>query len=50
VCSEIAEYALGGMNNRIFASKYKLQLPDPEVIRLEIENERNRLLEMKIVE
>jgi predicted nuclease of restriction endonuclease-like (RecB) superfamily len=46
----IAEYALGGMTNRIFASKYKLQLPDPEVIRLEIENERNRLLEMKIVE
>jgi predicted nuclease of restriction endonuclease-like (RecB) superfamily len=46
----IAEYALGGMNNRIFASKYKLQLPDPEVIRSEIENERNRLWEMKIIE
>ena len=45
----IAEYALGGMNNKIFAAKYKLQLPDPEIIKLEIENERNRLLEMKIV-
>lgn len=45
----VVEYALGGMSNRIFASKYKLQLPDPEVLRAEIENERQRLVEMKII-
>jgi len=44
----VVEYALGGMNNRIFASKYRLQLPDPEVLKAEIEHERHRLLEMKI--
>jgi len=42
----IVEYALGGMNNRIFASKYKLQLPDPEVLKSEIEHEKQRFLEM----
>ncbi|MCI0496100.1 PDDEXK nuclease domain-containing protein [candidate division KSB1 bacterium] len=46
----IVEYALGGMNNKIFASKYKLQLPAPEILRAEIEHETQRLLEMKIVE
>ena len=46
----VVEYALGGMNNRIFASKYRLQLPDPEVLKAEIEHEKQRLLEMKIVE
>jgi hypothetical protein len=45
----VVEYALGGMNNRIFASKYKLQLPDPEVLKTEIEHEKQRLLEMKIL-
>ncbi|MBI3813531.1 MAG: DUF1016 domain-containing protein [Nitrospinae bacterium] len=45
----VVEYALGGMNNRIFASKYKLQLPDTKVLRTEIEHEKQRLLEMKIV-
>jgi len=45
----VVEYALGGMSNRIFASKYKLQLPDPELLKTEIENERQRLIEMKIV-
>ncbi|GFP40691.1 hypothetical protein HKBW3S47_02388, partial [Candidatus Hakubella thermalkaliphila] len=44
------EYALCGMSNKIFASKYRLQLPDPEVLKSEIEHERQRLLEMKIVE
>ena len=44
----VVEYALGGMSNRIFASKYKLQLPDPEVLKAEIEHEKQRLLEMKI--
>ena len=46
----VVEYALGGMNNRIFASKYRLQLPDPKVLKAEIEHERQRLLEMKITE
>ena len=45
----VVEYALGGMNNKIFASKYKLQLPDPKTIRKEIEREKQKLLEMKIV-
>ncbi|MCJ7813635.1 PDDEXK nuclease domain-containing protein, partial [bacterium] len=46
----VVEYALGGMSNRIFASKYKLQLPDPEVLKVEIEHEKQRLIEMKILE
>ena len=46
----VVEYALGGMSNRIFASRYKLQLPDPEVLRTEIEHEKQRFLETKIVE
>lgn len=46
----VVEYALGGMNNKIFASKYKLRLPDTKVLRTEIEHEKQRLLEMKIVE
>ena len=45
----VVEYALGGLDNKIFASKYKLRLPDPEVLRAEIELERRRLLEMKIL-
>lgn len=45
----VVEYALGGMSNKIFASKYKLQLPDPQVLKTEIENERQRLLEMNII-
>ncbi len=36
-------YALGGLNNKVFASRYKLQLPDPEILRCEIEAERRRL-------
>jgi len=44
----VVEYALGGMSNRIFASKYKLQLPETELLKAEIEHERQRLLEMKI--
>lgn len=45
----VVEYALGGMSNKIFASKYKLQLPDPKLLQTEIEHERKRLLEMNIV-
>ncbi len=39
----VAHYALGGLSDRIFASRYRLQLPDPEVLRREIEAERRRL-------
>jgi len=46
----VVEYALGGMSNRIFTSKYKLQLPDPEVLKAEIEHEKQRLIEMKIID
>lgn len=45
----VVEYALGGMANRIFASKYKLQLPDTELLKHEIESEKQRLLEKQII-
>jgi hypothetical protein len=32
-----------------FASKYKLQLPDVEALKAEIERKKQKLLEMKIV-
>ncbi|MBN1841078.1 MAG: hypothetical protein JW883_02210 [Deltaproteobacteria bacterium] len=35
--------ALGGTNNKVFASLYKLQLPDPEILARKIEAERRRL-------
>ncbi len=47
LCSEkeeaVAHYALGGLTNKIFASRYKLQLPDPEILIREINAERLRL-------
>ena len=47
LCSEkdeaVAHYALGRLSNKIFASRYKLQLPDPETLKREIEAERRRL-------
>lgn len=46
----VVEFALGELNNKIFASKYKLQLPDLELLRAEIEHERQRLVEMKIID
>ena len=53
LCSDknktIVEYALGGMSNKIFTSKYRLQLPDPKILKAEIEHEKQRLLEMKVV-
>ena len=53
LCSDkketIIEYALGGLDNKIFASKYKLQLPEPEILKAEIENERYRLIEKNII-
>jgi predicted nuclease of restriction endonuclease-like (RecB) superfamily len=39
----VAHYALGGLSNKVFASRYKLQLPDPKVLQREIEAERRRL-------
>jgi len=51
LCSEkdeaVAHYALGRLNNKIFASRYKLLLPDPEILKREIEAERRRL-EMRL--
>ena len=53
LCSDkkktVIEYALGGMSNKIFVSKYRLQLPDPEILKAEIERERQRLLGMRVV-
>lgn len=47
LCAEkdeaVAHYALGGLSNKVFASRYKLQLPDPKVLQREIEAERRRL-------
>ena len=48
--TQIRKFPLGGLNNKIFASKYKLKLPDLELLKAEIEHERQRLVEMKIVE
>jgi len=52
LCSEkdeaVAHYALGRLTNKIFASRYKLQLPDPEILKREIEAERRRL-EMRLL-
>jgi predicted nuclease of restriction endonuclease-like (RecB) superfamily len=45
----VVEYALGGMSNKIFASKYKLQLPDPKVLKAEIEHERQRVLVSQLI-
>lgn len=39
----VAHYALGGLSNKVFASRYKLQLPDPKILKREIEAERRRL-------
>jgi predicted nuclease of restriction endonuclease-like (RecB) superfamily len=46
----VVEYALGGMSNKIFTSTYKLLLPGPEVLRAELEREKQRLLEMDVVQ
>lgn len=40
----LVEYALAGMDNRLFVSKYQLQLPKPDDLRRYIEEQR-RLLE-----
>ena len=41
--SALAEYALAGMNNELFVSKYQLELPSKELLQNQIEAERNRL-------
>jgi hypothetical protein len=47
LCSEkdeaVAHYALGKLTNKVFASRYKLQLPDPQILTREVEAERRRL-------
>jgi predicted nuclease of restriction endonuclease-like (RecB) superfamily len=54
LCSEkdeaVAHYALGGLSNKVFASRYELQLPDPDLLRHEIEAERRRLEARTVVE
>ena len=48
LCSEhdeaVAHYAMGNLTNKILAAQYKLNLPDPRTLELEIEKMR-RLLE-----
>ena len=41
--SALAEYALAGMNNELFVSKYQLELPSKELLQKQIEAERRRL-------
>ncbi len=47
LCAEkddaVAHYALGGLSNTVFASRYKLELPEPDLLEREIEAERQRL-------
>ena len=53
LCSEkdeaVAHYALGGITNKIFASLYRLQLPDAEILVREMETARKQLEAKKIV-
>lgn len=53
LCTEkdeaVAHYALGGLNNKVFASRYKLELPDPEILRREIEAERKRIEQKRLL-
>jgi hypothetical protein len=38
-------YALGGMSNRIFVSRYRLGLPKTEILKRELERGRSQFLE-----
>ncbi len=38
-----AEYALGGLSNNIFASKYTLYIPNKEILELEVEKVINKV-------
>lgn len=47
LCAEkdeaVAHYALGNLTNQVFASRYQMELPDPALLKREIEKERRRL-------
>lgn len=47
LCTEkdgaLAEYALAGMDNELFVSKYELELPSKDVLQAQIETERARI-------
>jgi len=47
LCTEkdhaLVEYALAGMDNDLFVSKYQLELPSREVLQKQIAAERQRL-------
>jgi len=45
----LVEYALAGMDNRLFVSKYQLGLPEPEALERYLDEQR-RMLEMQIDE
>ncbi|MCK4795703.1 MAG: DUF1016 family protein [Desulfobacteraceae bacterium] len=53
LCTEkdeaVVHYALGGLSNKVFASRYRLKLPDPELLKQEIEVERRRLEQRAIL-
>jgi ABC-type Fe3+ transport system substrate-binding protein len=47
----VVRYVLGDENQQIFASRYKMQLPSEEDLRLELKRERRQIHDtMKIVE
>lgn len=37
------EYALAGMDNRLFVSKYQLELPEPETLKRYLDEQRRML-------
>ena len=39
----LVEYALAGMDNALFVSRYQLELPSKEVLAAQIEQERQRI-------
>ncbi len=41
------EYALGGLSNKVFVSKYKLYLPTKKELEIEIRRETVRLSSLK---
>jgi len=47
LCTEhddaVAHYAMGNLHNKILAAQYKLNLPDPHLLEVEIEKTRRRL-------
>jgi predicted nuclease of restriction endonuclease-like (RecB) superfamily len=43
----VVRYALGGLQNKIFASRYRLRLPEESVLRSELKKEKERFLERK---